>query len=55
VEASGGRMRAPTAKSVQAKQRKTKENQGKSAWIFLDFLGFLRPFWAFSMGYERSE
>jgi hypothetical protein len=40
---------------TKAGPRKTKENQGKRAWILLDFLGFLRPIRGFSRGYEQSK
>jgi hypothetical protein len=42
------------AKLLPENPRESKENQGNRAWILLDFLGFLRPIWGFSRGYEQS-
>ena len=49
------RGRRGRANFFQARPRKSKEIQGKQIWIFLDFLGFLRPILDFSMGYTESK
>jgi hypothetical protein len=48
------RLQRP-AKFFQADQSQTKENQGKPRKKSLDFLGFLRPNRAFSMGYGDRQ
>jgi hypothetical protein len=52
------RPRPNFSKPDQARPRKTKKKTGKIklgfSWIFLDFLGFLRPIRGFSIGYEQS-
>jgi hypothetical protein len=52
ADAIAGRAQA---KSLQAKPRKTKKNQGRKPWIALDFLGFLRPIRDFATGYGQSK
>src|SRR5208337_2662594 len=43
------------AKLLQAQSKPVQAGPRKRAWIFLDFLGFLRPIRAFSAGYEQSK